>query len=179
MVELEQSAILQMIGRAGRPQFDDSAVAVILTRSDKRPMYENLVTGKQPLESRLHLQLVEHLNSEIGLGTIYDLQSAKNWLRSTFYYIRCHSNPTHYGITPDSDAVEQKMEQLCLQSVNLLKNDRFVEEINGKLQTTSYGEAAAKYCCRLATMTRILGMKEQAKLKDVVCLNLNICDFID
>jgi len=178
MVELEESAVLQMIGRAGRPQFDDSAVAVILTRSDKRPIYENLVTGKQPLESRLHLQLVEHLNSEIGLGTICDLQSAKNWLRSTFYYIRCHSNPTHYGITPDSDAVEQKTEQLCLQSVSLLKTNGFVEEISGKLQTTPYGEAAAKYCCRLATVIRILGMREQAKLRDVVHLNLNIFDFI-
>lgn len=33
--ELSESAILQMIGRAGRPQFDDHGVAVIMTQNSK------------------------------------------------------------------------------------------------------------------------------------------------
>lgn len=33
--ELSEAVILQMIGRAGRPQFDDHGVAVIMTQSDK------------------------------------------------------------------------------------------------------------------------------------------------
>lgn len=33
--ELSEAAILQMIGRAGRPQFDDHGVAVIMTQSNK------------------------------------------------------------------------------------------------------------------------------------------------
>lgn len=173
-MELEESAILQMIGRAGRPQFDDSAVAVILTRSDKRLKYESIVVGKQPLESRLHLQLIEHINSEVGLGTIYDVQSAKNWLCSTFFYIRCRLNPTHYGVSLDGNAVDRMIEQRCQQSIEILKSEGLVEDVNGRLHTSPYGEAAAKYCLRLPTITRILRMKEEAKLKDVVPLRFYV-----
>lgn len=72
--------IMQMIGRAGRPQFDESATAVIMTRAEKARHYERMVQGEEMLESkcvltghfrildkmliinnRLHLNLIEHL----------------------------------------------------------------------------------------------------------------------
>lgn len=76
--EYSDLEIMQMLGRAGRPQFDDDAVAVILTRPEKVSRYEKMVSGKEVLESRyifgnasrltqaepytrLHLNLVEHL----------------------------------------------------------------------------------------------------------------------
>jgi ATP-dependent DNA helicase HFM1/MER3 len=52
---------MQMLGRAGRPQFDDSGVAVIMTRKEKKEKYEKLMCGKEKLESCLHLNLIEHL----------------------------------------------------------------------------------------------------------------------
>jgi ATP-dependent DNA helicase HFM1/MER3 len=168
MMELEESSILQMIGRAGRPQFDDSGVAVILTRSDKRVKYEHIVAGKQPLESRLHLQLVEHINAEIGLRTIMDIQSAKIWLRSTYFFIRCRLNPTHYGVSQLPDAIDGMVEEKCVQSMEILQKEGLVENIDGTLQTTAYGGVAARYCVRFSTITRIMGTKGQAKLKDVV-----------
>lgn len=42
---------MQMLGRAGRPQFDDSAVAVIMTRLARVPFYEKMVAGTDVLES--------------------------------------------------------------------------------------------------------------------------------
>lgn len=33
--ELSEAVVLQMIGRAGRPQFDDHGVAVIMTQNSK------------------------------------------------------------------------------------------------------------------------------------------------
>ena len=168
MAELEESSILQMVGRAGRPQFDDSGVAVILTRSDKRLKYEHVVAGKQPLESRLHLQLVEHINAEIALGTITDIPSAKTWLRSTYFFVRCRLNPTHYGVNQHVDAIDQMVEEKCHQSMEILQNEGLVEAIDGKLQTTAYGGAAARYCLRLPSIIRIMGTNGQAKLKDVV-----------
>ena len=68
--------IMQMLGRAGRPQFDDSAVAVIMTKQHKARRYELMVFGQQLLESwyfeaktvlclaklcSLHQNLIEHL----------------------------------------------------------------------------------------------------------------------
>lgn len=55
--------IMQMLGRAGRPQFDDSAVAVIMARNEKAKKYEQMVSGQEVLESTLHLNLIEHLVS--------------------------------------------------------------------------------------------------------------------
>lgn len=57
----------QMIGRAGRPQFDTSGVALIMTESPLQSHYEDLVNSQTMLESCLHKNLTEHVNSEITL----------------------------------------------------------------------------------------------------------------
>ena len=59
------------------------------------------------------------------------------------------------------------MEELCRQYGDLTER-----QISGGNQWEAANNfiwrGRCKYCCRLATITRILGMKEQAKLKDVV-----------
>lgn len=76
--EYSELDVMQMLGRAGRPQFDRDAVAVILTRQEKVNRYQRMVQGQEILESRcvifvlsrtekradeqsLHLNLIEHL----------------------------------------------------------------------------------------------------------------------
>jgi ATP-dependent DNA helicase HFM1/MER3 len=93
MSEYSELDIIQMIGRAGRPQvsclikkFEREAVAVIMTSSNKREKYVNLISGKELIESHLHLSLIEHLNAEIVLGTINSEKTAMEWLKSTFLY---------------------------------------------------------------------------------------------
>ena len=49
--EYSDLEIMQMLGRAGRPQFDDSAVAVIMTRQQRVTHYEKMVSGHEILES--------------------------------------------------------------------------------------------------------------------------------
>lgn len=49
--EYSDLEIMQMLGRAGRPQFDDSAVAVIMTRQQRVQYYEKMITGQEVLES--------------------------------------------------------------------------------------------------------------------------------
>jgi replicative superfamily II helicase len=51
-VEYSELDIMQMMGRAGRPQFDDSGMAVIMTTMEKQQHYENMVAGKEIVESR-------------------------------------------------------------------------------------------------------------------------------
>ena len=53
IVEYSDLEVMQMLGRAGRPQYDTSAVAVIMTRQEKVRRYERMVSGEQILESWL------------------------------------------------------------------------------------------------------------------------------
>ncbi|NXQ60277.1 HFM1 helicase, partial [Anthoscopus minutus] len=96
--EYSETDILQMIGRAGRPQFDTTATAVIMTRCSTRERYIQMLNGADVIESSLHRHLVEHLNAEIVLHTVTDVSVAVEWIRSTFLYIRALKNPTHYGL---------------------------------------------------------------------------------
>ena len=45
--------VLQMMGRAGRPQFDDQGVAVILVHDAKKHFYKKFIYEPFPVESRL------------------------------------------------------------------------------------------------------------------------------
>jgi ATP-dependent DNA helicase HFM1/MER3 len=51
MKEMSELDVLQMLGRAGRPQFDTSAVAVIMTRQEQANRWKQLVSGEEILES--------------------------------------------------------------------------------------------------------------------------------
>ena len=45
--------VLQMAGRAGRPQFDDQGVCVVLTREEVRHRYEQMLGGTETIESHV------------------------------------------------------------------------------------------------------------------------------
>lgn len=108
--EYSELSLLQMIGRAGRPQYDTSATAVIMTKHTTKQKYQKMVEGKELIESNLHNNLKEHLNSEIALSTITDFKQALNWLQTTFLFIRALKNPRHYKIPQHytQEKIEQK-----------------------------------------------------------------------
>lgn len=47
------------IGRAGRPGFDDSGVAVVMTSKEHQRLYEDMLRGEESVESNLQSMLVE------------------------------------------------------------------------------------------------------------------------
>ncbi|KAJ1679991.1 ATP-dependent DNA helicase MER3, partial [Spiromyces aspiralis] len=96
--ELTQMSILQMMGRAGRPQFDTDGAVVIMTTEENRTRYEAMISGCEVLESTLHENLIEHINSEIVLGCINCQKDIENWLGSTFLAMRLKQNPRHYKL---------------------------------------------------------------------------------
>ena len=59
-----------MMGRAGRPQYDDHGVAVVLVHDVKKHFYKKFLYEPFPVESSLHGVLPDHLNAEIVAGTI-------------------------------------------------------------------------------------------------------------
>ena len=161
--------IMQMLGRAGRPQFDSTAVAVIITKQEKVKKYEKLVSGQELLESCLHLNLIDHLNAEIGLGTIYDLYSAKKWLAGTFLYVRLRLNPEHYRL--DGDAVAQnlddRIERICRRDLALLEDTQLVTS-GSRLKATDFGDAMARYYIKFETMRVFVRLQPQSKMSDIV-----------
>ncbi|CAM9375008.1 unnamed protein product [Ectocarpus sp. 4 AP-2014] len=63
--EMPRSAILQIIGRAGRQGFDSSGVAVVMTSEGNKKALERLSAGQEAVESSLQAKLLEALNSEL------------------------------------------------------------------------------------------------------------------
>ncbi|KAK6538055.1 Sec63 [Orbilia ellipsospora] len=158
--------VMQMLGRAGRPQFDTTGVAVIMTRKEKKDRYEKMISGTEKLESCLHLNLIEHLNAEIGLGTITDIESAKQWLRSTFLYIRMKSNPAYYKLRAQD--IETELENLIERDIDTLEGTGFIECRQSKLKCLEPGDAMARYYVKFETMKIIMELREKAKCSDIL-----------
>lgn len=90
--------VLQMIGRAGRPQYDTEGVAQVLCHEPKKGFYRKFLYEPFPVESNLHKQLHVHLNAEIVAGTIATRQDAVDYLTWTFLFRRLVKNPSFYGL---------------------------------------------------------------------------------
>ncbi|KAH8243911.1 hypothetical protein KR032_011282 [Drosophila birchii] len=97
-VDLGILDVLQIFGRAGRPQFDKSGVGTIITTYDKLNHYLSLLTNQFPIESNFVQCLADNLNAEIGLGTISNVEEAIEWLSYTYLFVRMRINPHVYGI---------------------------------------------------------------------------------
>lgn len=82
-----------MVGRAGRPQFDERGVAVLMTEQEKVDAYRECVEDMVFIESHLLDTFQEQLNVAINCGVVRCVAEAKEWLRSSFFYQRLISNP--------------------------------------------------------------------------------------
>lgn len=127
---------------------DKEGTAIIMCEPELEHKYKALVSGTTHLESSLHLNLDEHLNSEIGLGTIVDVVSAKGWLRNSFLWRRLQKNPNHYSMGKDANQTwQEKADEMVTQSINKLKETQLVEydnEGDGYLCSTEYGDIMSK-----------------------------------
>lgn len=182
LVEYSEMEIMQMLGRAGRPQYEDSAFALILTRTENKERYEVLGSGQEVLESNLHRNLIEHINSEIGLETIRHMDEAKSWIKGTFFYRRLLKNPYHYDVsdgrthgcsTLDKNALDQRIENICNTDMAQLEDAGMVTSSiadDGRYiyRATDIGQAMSKYMIRFHTMKGLLQIPQAAQIKDIV-----------
>ncbi|XP_045541613.1 probable ATP-dependent DNA helicase HFM1 [Papilio machaon] len=181
--EYSISTVLQMVGRAGRPQFDSEATAVIMTRLADKARYQALVGGCEPLQSYLHKRLAENLNSEVALGTVIDLAQCVQWVRSTFFFVRAARDPKMYLGLPQSaptDLISKKIEELCMKAVNGLESSGLMtkDEVCC-IQSTEAGRLLSIYYLDLETMKRIMKIKGDESLEQllwVVCESHELSD---
>ena len=120
--------------------------------------YKALSQGRTVLESCLHLNLAEHLNSEIGLGTITSIDSANQWLRSSFLFRRIQKNPSHYEVALGKDSGgwkqsitwEERIREMVMLSVEKLQKSELIvreegdDRVDRKLESTEYGDIMSK-----------------------------------
>ncbi|VBB27123.1 unnamed protein product [Acanthocheilonema viteae] len=131
-IDFPVTDVLQMIGRAGRPQFDDSAVAVIYVQDVKKNFYKRFLYEPFPVESSMLSALPNHVNAEIYAGTITSQQHVMEYIANTYLYRRLFANPSYYGImdtTPEAltqflvEVVDNCIEELVLSSCIIVNEE--------------------------------------------------------
>nr|XP_040571312.1 LOW QUALITY PROTEIN: probable ATP-dependent DNA helicase HFM1 [Lepeophtheirus salmonis] len=156
--EYDSGQIQQMIGRAGRPQFDTSATALILTQASNQNYYEKLVTGHNTIESCLHARLGEHLNTEIVLKNINNKYEAMKWAKISYLYVRVFKNPKPYNIFESSqEKIETKFEELILRTLDELNKINIISfnKSNGKLSSNIIGGVMSRFNIAFKTMKNL------------------------
>lgn len=64
-VDLGILDVMQIFGRAGRPQYDTFGSGTIITEHDKLAHYLSLLTQQNPIESQFINSLTDNLNAEV------------------------------------------------------------------------------------------------------------------
>ncbi|KAJ8643830.1 hypothetical protein MRB53_005578 [Persea americana] len=143
--------VMQIFGRAGRPQFDNSGEGIIITSHDKLAYYLRLLTSQLPIESQFISSLKDNLNAEVALGTVTNVKEACAWLGYTYLFIRMKSNPLAYGIGWDeviSDpSLASKQRSLVIDAARALDKAKMMrfDEKSGNFYCTELGRIASHY----------------------------------
>uniref|UniRef100_A0A1B6L435 U5 small nuclear ribonucleoprotein 200 kDa helicase n=1 Tax=Graphocephala atropunctata TaxID=36148 RepID=A0A1B6L435_9HEMI len=157
-VDLEILDVLQIFGRAGRPQFDKSGHGTIITTHDKLSHYLSVLTNQYHIESNFITCLVDNLNAEVTLGTISNVEEAVKWLSYTYLHVRMRINPLHYGIKhqeiledPNLDIKRRELIENAAQALDKAKMLRYTPH-TGDLSVTDLGRTASHYYIKKDTV---------------------------
>ena len=149
--------VLQMLGRAGRPGYDDVGYGWVVCDRGDADRYRRLLREGKEIESRLAGELAAHLNAEVAMGTIQGLEDVMAWLETTFYYVRAGSKPEAYDFEGIRDRVRTTLGSLV--------DDGFVAADEGlAVEPTTLGRLASKYYLRLDTARRFEALAERDRL---------------
>ena len=174
-VDLGILDVLQIFGRAGRPQFQAAGVGFICTTHDKLDHYLSAVTQQQPIESKLSRKLVDNLNAEIALGTVTSIPEAVQWLGYSYLFVRMQRNPLTYGIDwaeiRDDPHLVQRRRKLAIDAARVLQQSQMIifNEMTEELRAKDVGRIASQYYV-LQTSIEIFNnmMRAKATEKDVL-----------
>ncbi|EFX00969.1 pre-mRNA splicing factor [Grosmannia clavigera kw1407] len=149
-VELSPQDVLQMLGRAGRPQFDTYGEGIIITAHTELPYYLSLLNQQLPIESQLVSRLADSLNAEVVLGNVRSRDEAVEWLGYTYLFVRMLRAPGLYQVGAEyeaDEALEQKRVDLAHAAAVVLRRAGLVryDEKTGRLQATELGRIASHY----------------------------------
>lgn len=177
--DMDLTDVLQMLGRAGRPQFDTSGIARIFTQDSKKPFYKHFLHTGFPVESSLHNVLDNHLGAEVSAETIATKQDALDYLTWTFFFRRLHKNPSYYGLEISAEenntiaaqqAANEFMIEMVDKSLNELAESQCITIMpNGDIDPTPLGKIMSYYYLSHKTIrTLVEHAKPTATFEDVL-----------
>lgn len=150
-VDLGILDVLQIFGRAGRPQFEDTGIGLICTTQDRLHHYLTTVTEQQPIESKFSTKLVDNLNAEISLGTVTSIPEAVQWIGYSYLFVRMQRSPMSYGIEwaeiRDDPTLVQRRRTLAIQAARTLQQSQMIifNEVTEELRSKDIGRIASQY----------------------------------
>ncbi|XP_034729365.1 activating signal cointegrator 1 complex subunit 3 [Etheostoma cragini] len=158
LVDLGILDVMQIFGRAGRPQFDKYGEGTIITTHEKLSHYLTLLTQQNPIESQFLDSLADNLNAEIALGTVTNVEEAVKWLSYTYLYVRMRANPLAYGINHKAFQMDPSLElyrkELVVESGRKLDKAKMIrfEERTGYYASTDMGRTASHFYIKYNTI---------------------------
>ncbi|MFB6193500.1 MAG: DEAD/DEAH box helicase [Halobaculum sp.] len=167
-IDINPLDVIQMLGRAGRPGYDDVGYGYVVSDRSEAEKYRRLLRDGTAIESRLagdaaadetgaSEELAAHLNAEIALGTVDGIEDVMEWLETTFYYVRARSKPEAYDFPGLRERVRTTLDGLVERG--------FVERTTDLgLEPTTLGRLASTYYLRLATAERFRAAAERDQL---------------
>lgn len=114
------------------------------------------------------------MNAEICLGTIKNLKTAINWLKSTFLFARIKKNPEYYGFSPElkykiankytannPSIIDDYLTKLLIKNLLDLNEVTLVNtcdfhNLNAVIKPTKNGRLMMRYCIAFDTMKLII-----------------------
>lgn len=149
-IELSPQDVLQMLGRAGRPQYDTYGEGIIITTQGEMQYYLSLLNQQLPIESQFVSKLVDNLNAEVVLGNVRTRDEGVEWLGYTYLFVRMLRSPGLYSVGAeyeDDGALEQKRVDLIHSAATVLKKANLItyDEKTGKLKSTELGRISSHY----------------------------------
>ncbi|KAI3631541.1 hypothetical protein MIR68_010424 [Amoeboaphelidium protococcarum] len=184
-IELSPQDVLQMLGRAGRPQYDTFGEGIIITTQDELQFYLSLLNTQLPIESQLIAKLPDILNAEIVAGTVKNRDEAIDWLEYTYLFTRMRKSPSTYFISEkeiqEDPQLDQKRVQLVHTALMILSQSHLLhyDVQSGDITSNELGRIASYYYiahesmvtyikhmdarCGMLELFRIFAMSEEFK----------------
>ncbi|ANB15899.1 Brr2p [Sugiyamaella lignohabitans] len=148
--ELSPQDVIQMLGRAGRPRYDNYGEGIIITAHTELNYYMSLLNAKLPIESQFMSKLADNLNAEIVLGNVRTRDDAVEWLGYSYLYVRMLKSPSIYRVgenySNDKFLVKKRLD-LVHSALVALSQSRLVkyDEENGRIQSSELGRIASHF----------------------------------
>jgi activating signal cointegrator complex subunit 3 len=173
-VDISMLDVMQIFGRAGRPQYDTSGFACIITAHQKLAHYLSMLTCQFPIESQFMKYITDNLNAEIVAGTVSDVTEGCFWLGYTYLFVRMKKNPLAYGLSYEDlkrdPYLQMKKRQLIIDSARELDAAKMIEFDQEKetFKATDLGKTASHYYIKYDTIVSFNEKIEEDMMEDVL-----------